>query len=312
MGAVLPPVYGPGVGEQILADFEAAPIPELHKAMFRWVGRFTQESWEMTAADVETLRSHGLSDADIVQWAQIASLQGWWTMSADGGGIPLERGAETGPVLQKPREFYESAPEGLTAAEPGGALRGESPSGLAWVDVDLESDAYREAAAWAESHFGLVPNLFRAVSLRPECLRRHCIALELLERPQTPRLTPRAHALVRALVAGLNRSAYWLPTVRAQLERVCAGDAEELFAAVTADYRAFDWEPDERVVLDFAHKLTRHAYKITEKDALAFRESGLGDEAYVDVLNTAAIQTSFDRLTHALGVAPDPQPLVPR
>ena len=72
-----------------------------------------------------------------------------------------------------------------------------------------------------------------------------------------------------------------------------------------------DWAPGERLVLDFAAKLTRNAYKVTEKDALAFREARLGDEGYVEVLNTAAIQTSLDRLANALGVAPDETPLLP-
>ena len=52
----------------------------------------------------------------------------------------------------------------------------------------------------------------------------------------------------------------------------------------------------------------RNAYKVTEKDALAFREVGLSDEAYVDVLDTASIQTSLDRLANALGVTPDAAP----
>jgi hypothetical protein len=39
---------------------------------------------------------------------------------------------------------------------------------------------------------------------------------------------------------------------------------------------------------------------------------GLDDEAYVDVLNTVAIQTSLDRLANVLGVRVDEQPLLPR
>ena len=50
---------------------------------------------------------------------------------------------------------------------------------------------------------------------------------------------------------------------------------------------------------------------INEDDAQRFREVGLDDEAYVDVLNTVAIQTSLDRLANSLGVRPDQQPLLP-
>jgi len=39
-------------------------------------------------------------------------------------------------------------------------------------------------------------------------------------------------------------------------------------------------------------------------------EVGPDDEAYVDILNTVSIQTSLDRLANALGVRPDPVPLL--
>ena len=85
-----------GVAKQIVENFEKASIPDLHKTMCRWVKRFARQSWEMTEKDIQTLRDTGLPDAEIVNWAQLACLQSWWVMSADGGGIPLEENAVTG------------------------------------------------------------------------------------------------------------------------------------------------------------------------------------------------------------------------
>jgi len=318
MGAVLPPLYGAGVAEQILTDFEQAAIPPLHKAMFRWVKRFTQNSWQMGSEDIDELRRQGVSDADICMWAQIAALQGWWTMSADGGGIPLEGSAITGPVLQKPRAFYEAAAEGLTAGMPNdGASRvrhdGSLERDVCWITRDEASPAFREIATWADARYGVVPSWLRAVSLRPEFYRRHRLALELLEEPQSESLTRRCHALVRSLTATLNRSHMSKPTVEALVTRVC-GEAEgrAALAALTVGDGFADFPPAERVALDFAAKLARNAYKVSEKDALSFHEVGLDDEAYIDVLNTVAIQTSIDRLGNALGVAADATPALPR
>jgi alkylhydroperoxidase family enzyme len=81
---------------------------------------------------------------------------------------------------------------------------------------------------------------------------------------------------------------------------------------VAGDYTLHDWEPQDRAVLDFAHKATRNAYKVVAADAQSFRDVGLDDEAYIDVLNTVAIQTSLDRLANVLGVRPDSAPLLPR
>lgn len=307
---MLPLLYpGEDVPRQIVDDFEHAPIPELHKHVFRWTKRFVAESWQLAERDLQSLREAGLSDSDIVNWAQIACLQTWWVMSADGGGIPLEGDAVVGPVVGRRRANYEAMPEGQTAANLGeaAAARPRPSSGLCWVEVDESGEAYREVTAWASERYGFVPNLLRAVSLRPEIYRRHVLAFELLERPQSASLSPRQHAMVRALVSALNRCNYSRGTTRALLDRVA--DAE-LYARVTGNYTRFSWEPSDRAVLDFATKMARNPYKVTEKDAISLREVGLDDEAYVDVLNTVAIQTSLDRLANSLGVAPDSEPVV--
>ncbi|MFQ5698828.1 MAG: hypothetical protein ACE5IL_11160 [Myxococcota bacterium] len=308
---MLPLLYGPEAAPAILENYETAPIPELHKLMFRWVERFTRCSWELGETDLEPLRAAGLTDADIVHWAQVASLQGWWTMSADGGGIPLEGNAVTGPVVGRPREFYEARPEGLTAADSDAAPRAPRASnGVAWVALDLESDGYLEAAGHAEGRYGFVPNLYKAVSLRPEVFPRHELALQLLEAPVTARLSARRKAMARACAASLNHGSYSLETVRTQLERA-APDEPDLFERIHAGDADAARDPADRAVLDFTRKVVRNTYKVTEKDAISFRESGLDDAAYIEVLNTAAIQTSFDRLTHALGVTLDGRPLLP-
>jgi len=302
---------GEGVAKQIVEDFEKAPIPDLHKTMFRWVKRFAHHSWEMTAKDIQTLRDAGLPDAEIVNWAQIACLQRWWVMSADGGGIPLEDNAVVGPAIGSKRESYHSSEEGLTAANLGeGSILIDPPkNGIAWVETDEGSDDYRKTATWAENRYGFVPNLLKAVSLRPEIYPRHTLALELLEKPQSSSLTPRQHAMVRALVSSLSRCNYSRETTRFFLEK--KSNDPDLHERVTNDYSKESWEPVESVILDFATKLTRNAYKVTEKDAESFREVGLDDEAYVDVLNTTSIQTTLDRLANSLGVVPDSEPILP-
>jgi hypothetical protein len=69
IGAVLPLLYPvEGIAQKIIEDPEEAPIPEVHKAMFRWVEKFTRRSWEMTKGDIAELRSLGVSDAEVVEW----------------------------------------------------------------------------------------------------------------------------------------------------------------------------------------------------------------------------------------------------
>ena len=116
--------------------------------------------------------------------------------------------------------------------------------------------------------------------------------------------------MVRVLVSHLGRGRYSEPTSKALLSRVPGG--EELVDRLGRDTLDADWNPIDRAVLSLATKFVRNTYKVTEKDAIGLREVGLDDEAYVDILNTVSIQTSLDRLTNALGVQPDPVPLIQR
>ncbi|HJN92688.1 MAG TPA: hypothetical protein QGF05_08200 [Dehalococcoidia bacterium] len=294
-----------------MEDYLSAPIPEIHKTLFSWVQRFTHCSWDYNAGDVAALRSAGLTDKDVVDWAQVASLQTWLVMSADGGGVTLDSAESQGNAVGFTRTAYHGAAAGLTAAEiTAQPLPRQTPeNGSAWVDTDTDNETYQEAASWARDRYGFVPSLLTAESLSPGHYELHKEGLSLLDQAQSDALTPTQHAMVRALVSQLNRSAYSAHTTR-QLLLNASGD-EALVAAITTDYTQHDLDPDDRLVLDFAAKMARNSYKVVPQDAQAFRDAGLGDEAYVDVLNTTSIQTSQDRLANVLGVTPDAQPLLP-
>jgi uncharacterized peroxidase-related enzyme len=308
---VLLPLYpDPETRSRVIENPQTAPIPDVHKAMFRFTERFVRASGEMRPEDLDALRAVGLSERDIVTWATLGSTQSWFTTSADGGGIPLEDDAITGPGVGRTREVYEATTEGLFAPHPQAPRSAPRPtSGVAWVETNETDSRYLEAARTATERYGFVPNLLRAVSLQPAYYRRHLLAMELLERPQSSSLPERCHALVRARVSQLTGSAYGETTSRALLARH-GGEEAEWRALESAD--GIGWTAQERVVLDFAAKVARNAYKVTAKDAQSFRDQGLDDEAYIDVLNTVSIQVALDRLANCLGVVPDDQPILPK
>ena len=306
--------------EALIADPATAPIPLLHRELFRFAEKFVRGSWTAKGSDLERLRSVGLSDRDIVLWATLGSTQSWFTMSADGGGVALDSDELFGPGVGHTRDTYEERRAGLLAADSdfqaqsyasdaNGAGRNEADGDdIAWVERNESGDEYNETARWAETRYGCVPNLLRAVSLAPEFYGRHRMALELLEAPRSAFLSPRQHAMVRLLVSHLTRSRYSEPTTTALLSRV--GCEPDLANRLRAEPLGSDWSPADRAVLNLATKFARNTYKVTEKDAISLREVGLDDEAYVDILNTVSIQTSLDRLANVLGVRPDPVPLL--
>jgi len=297
--------------DALLADPASAPIPPLHREAFAFAERFVRNAWTTSAEDLEQLRQAGLSDRDIVQWATLGSTQSWFTMSADGGGIPLDGDATTGPGVGRVREAYEAAPGGLLAAKNASSpsANAAGTDAIAFVSTDENNTGYRKAADWAERRYGFVPNLLRAVSLRPSFYPRHLLALELLEAPQSKNLSARQHAMVRVIVSRLARGRYSERTASTLLKRVSGGN--ELAERLEREPLDLDWDPQDRAVLMLATKFASNAYKVTEKDAIGIREVGLDDEAYVDILNTVSIQTALDRLANVLGVAADSRPLLP-
>lgn len=72
------------------------------------------------------------------------------------------------------------------------------------------------------------------------------------------------------------------------------------------DYREADLSPADRAMLDFATKLTREPWRMTETDIEALRAHGFDDVAVHDVVQVTALFNYYTRLADALGVDPEP------
>lgn len=290
--------------------YEQAPIPEVMKGMFRWAEKFVRHSWEMSEADIQGVREAGASDRDIADWALMAGIQTSFVTHADCGGADFPE--QGGPVIGRNHDYYRNAMEGMNAAEPGtGEIAPHSAdNGVGWIATDTSDAVYQEQAERATRRWGTVPNLLLALSggCSPSLLPYVASGLERLERPQSTSFSPQQHAMVRALSSSLNRSPYSEATIKALFER--NGLSDEVYRQVTSDYREYEWDPMDRLVLDFACKVNRHSYKVVEKDVQRFRDIGLDDEAYMDVVATVGMQMALDRIANALGVPPDEAELI--
>ena len=280
----------------------------MHKAMFRWMELFVNRSWDATPDDLAELKALGATDRDLADWLQIASTQVWFTSSADAGGIPMEGNAVTGPVMHHPREFYHAYTRASVATTDAVATVGPQPTG--WLDAPSAGTAFDTATETAQARYGFVPNLFTAVSACPDFYPRHQLALDLLEAPQSGSLSVAEHALVRTATIALDRCAYFESTARAILSRQIEGPPD--YAALGDNPAAAARNEREARVLALTEKLIRTPYKITAQDAQGLRDAGLDDDAYVDVFNTVAIQTSLDKLANCIGVSADAEPLLQR
>lgn len=77
--------------------------------------------------------------------------------------------------------------------------------------------------------------------------------------------------------------------------------------AVKTDYREADLPPADRAMLDYAVKLTREPWRMTEGDVEALRAHGFDDVAIHDIAQVAALFNYYTRLADGLGVDPEPE-----
>lgn len=71
------------------------------------------------------------------------------------------------------------------------------------------------------------------------------------------------------------------------------------------DYRSAEIKPRQRAMLDYADKLTRTPWDMTESDLLPLREAGWDDRAILDINQTVAYYAYVNRVADGLGVVLD-------
>ena len=78
--------------QQLKSNYRQADITPAELAMLEYAELLTVQPANVTEADVQRLREHGWSDADVVDIVHVVALFNYMTRIADGLGIEMERG----------------------------------------------------------------------------------------------------------------------------------------------------------------------------------------------------------------------------
>ena len=160
----------------------------------------------------------------------------------------------------------------------------------AWKHLPkAEQGAGRPLPAWARVTAGALPRTTAAM-----------LELDYRHRAASP-LDPWLRAKMRWVAAHANGCAYAEATALADLNRAGAPDAE-----VAALRKPLAELPEaQRAALQFADKLTRAAYSVTDEEVKHLR-SLYGDAGVVAMVQLLAYANFQDRLILTLGLAPEP------
>src|SRR5262249_27182904 len=146
---------------------------------------------------------------------------------------------------------------------------------------------------------GQTDSIVAVHSLIPRALRYAVSAFGVLLDGGLP-LSRRQHEMIATVGSAQNRCFYWVESQREFLRQVTL-DAE-LVAALRRDYTQADLSPADRAMLDYAVKLTHHAWKVMPEDLDGLRRAGFDDRGILQINLIASWFNYINRVADGLGV----------
>ena len=151
---------------------------------------------------------------------------------------------------------------------------------------------------------GFVPNVFLALAWRPDEFRAFFAYHDaLMERASG--LTKGEREMIVVATSGINQCTYCVVAHGAilRIREKSTTVADEL----GTNYRTADITPRQKAMLDFAVKVSLHAYEIDESDYEALHEHGFNDEDIWDIGAVSAFFALSNRMAGLIDMRPNPE-----
>jgi uncharacterized peroxidase-related enzyme len=165
----------------------------------------------------------------------------------------------------------------------------------------LPADIQARLSAYLEKP-GFIPNVLVAYALRPNKLRAFMDMYDELMLGDSD-LSKAEREMIAVAVSALNHCFYCLTSHGAAL-RLRTKDAI-LSDHIAANYRTAELTPRQRVMLDFASKITVESPTCADDDVQRLREHGFSDAAIWDIAEIAGFYNFTNRLSNALDLRPN-------
>lgn len=177
-----------------------------------------------------------------------------------------------------------------------------------WLKVPDRSDVPENVETLFqkfEAKLGMLPNMPQIFSLTPEHFLKWFGYYDFLMRSEQSGLSRREREMMALVVSSENKCEYCLATHSAYL-RELTGDAI-LPDVLIHNFRRADISEREKALLEFAYKMTRCSFEMTEEDLQPLRNLGLSDATIFEAAQVAAMFNYTNRLANALGWKPNPE-----
>jgi uncharacterized peroxidase-related enzyme len=149
---------------------------------------------------------------------------------------------------------------------------------------------------------GIVPNVFKVLSLWPEGLELYTSMFKSMMLANT-KLTRAVKEMIASTVSRINQCDYCLGHHKNFMTRY--GISSEISEQIVNDPQAAEISDGEKKLLLYVEKVTRHAYRVSEADIEALKEVGWTHEQILEATLVSALFNAINRFADALGVEPE-------
>jgi uncharacterized peroxidase-related enzyme len=178
------------------------------------------------------------------------------------------------------------------------------PTALDLPTVDPLPEATRKYFDICTKKLGMIPNVLKAHAFDIDKLNAFTgLYNDLMLAPSG--LDKLEREMIAVVVSSINHCFYCL-TAHGAMVRQLSGDPV-LGEMLVMNYRVAPLEPRQRVMLDFAAKLTTDSAAIQESDRQALRDAGFTDRDIWDIANVAAFFNMTNRVASATDMRPNPE-----
>jgi uncharacterized peroxidase-related enzyme len=175
-------------------------------------------------------------------------------------------------------------------------------SKLGVPDLSSLDDDLRQVYVKCVDKLGYVPNVLSAYGLRPQRLRNFMIIYnEIMLSPSG--LSKLEREMVAVVVSSANRCYYCLVAHGAAVRQLSGNP--ELGEMLVLNYRVAQLDPRQRLMLDFAWKLTTTPHLVDDSDRDALSQQGLSQEDIFDLAETVGLFNLTNRIASATDMMPN-------
>jgi uncharacterized peroxidase-related enzyme len=177
---------------------------------------------------------------------------------------------------------------------------------VTWLRLEpaaAPSDALADLAEASMVRYGFVRNLFVAGTLRPAQTRAAQMLANAVLGESGNLLSLREREVMALVVSSENRCVTCVVAHSASLRGL--GMASATVDLIATNYRHSGLAGRERVLADFAFRVTRSPSECSESDLLPLRDIGLSEGEIMEAAYTIAYFNFSNRLLSSLGIPPN-------